>query len=308
MFRKFLVVALAILVLATFGLWLQISSNNPETMTLDNEARASAPGQFVELSDGYTHYDIAGPEDGQVVVLVHGFSVPFYIWNTTFAALSNAGFRVVRFDTYGRGYSDRPETRYDGEFFERQIDELIDALGLRTPVDLVGLSMGGAVTARYAANNPERVRRVVFVDPTNESWGEPPLPRPIGDIVMGLRLFPVIAEGQMTDFLYPENYPDWVERYRIQMQYKGFRNAIVSTIYDFGPDDHLANFARMQELDKPVLLVWGEQDQTVPIAGADVVRSVLDVEFFPVADSGHLPHIEKANPTNSKIIEFLSKQ
>ena len=307
MIKKGLVVFLAIVVVAVFGLWLQIRSNNPESLTLNDETRASAPGQFANLSDGIVHYDIAGPEDGQVVVLVHGFSVPFYIWNTTFRALSDAGFRVVRFDTYGRGYSDRPDTRYDGALFERQISDLIDVLGLKTPVDMIGLSMGGAVTARFVANNPDRVRRVVFMDPSTEAWGEPPFPRPIGDVVMALRLFPVIAEGQMTDFLYPENYPDWVERYRVQMQYKGFRDAIISTLYNFGPEDHLANYARVQEQGKAVLLVWGEEDQTVPIGSADVVQSVLDVEFFPVADAGHLPHIEKAGLTNAKIVEFLSE-
>ena len=112
----------------------------------------------------------------------------------------------------------------------------------------------------------------------------------------------------MSDFLYPENYPDWVERYRTQMQYEGFRNAIVSTIYDFGPEDHLAHFARLQEHDKELLLIWGEQDQIVPISGAQTVQGVLDVEYFPVADSGHLPHIEKAAQTNAKILEFLSNQ
>jgi hypothetical protein len=47
---------------------------NPEKVTLDATARSSAPGKFVTLSGGTTHYQVAGPETGQVVVLVHGFS------------------------------------------------------------------------------------------------------------------------------------------------------------------------------------------------------------------------------------------
>ena len=84
-----------------------------EILVLDEEARELAPGLFVELSDGWTHYDVAGPESGQVVILVHGFSVPYYIWDTTFEALVAAGFRVIRFDLFGRGYSDRPATVYE---------------------------------------------------------------------------------------------------------------------------------------------------------------------------------------------------
>ncbi|MFQ5608767.1 MAG: alpha/beta fold hydrolase, partial [Woeseiaceae bacterium] len=226
---------------------------------------------------------------------------------TTFQALGNAGFRAIRFDTYGRGYSDRPNAVYDGALFDRQINGLLDGLGVDQPVDIIGLSMGGAVTARFVANNPERVRRIIFIDPTNESWGTPTLPRPIGDIMMALRLFPAIAEGQMSDFLYPEDYPAWVERYEVQMQFKGFRNAIVSTIYDFGPEDHLANFARIQPLNKQVLLIWGLQDQTVPVSGAETVQSVLDVEYLPIDDCGHLPHIEQADIVNPAIIKFLQK-
>ena len=305
--RKILIGLVGVLAIAGFGLWLQISSNNPETLPLNDETRRSAPGSFVELSDGLVHYDLAGPEGGQVVVLVHGFSVPYYIWNTTTAALSNAGYRVLRFDAFGRGYSDRPSTRYDGALFERQLSELIDTLELTTPLDIVGLSMGGAVTAGFVAKQPDRIRRVVFIDPSNDAFGPPPVPRPIGDWIMALRLFPTIAEGQMADFVVPENYPDWVERYRVQMQFRGFRNAIVSTLYDFGPEDHLAKFAAIAPHEKPVLLIWGEQDRTLPIGGADRIRGVLDVEFVAIPDAGHLPHIEQAGSTNRRIVEFLGR-
>ena len=55
------------------------------------------------------------------------------------------------------------------------------------------------------------------------------------------------------------------------------------------------------------MLIWGEQDQTLPIAGADEIRAVLDVEYLPVPDAGHLPHIEQADTVNPAIVEFLSR-
>jgi pimeloyl-ACP methyl ester carboxylesterase len=307
MIKKIVVTSSALLLLSGLILALVVATGNPERLELDDAAREQAPGEFVELADGLVHYQVAGPEGGQVVVLVHGFSVPYYIWDPTFAALSETGFQTIRFDAYGRGYSDRPDVAYDGALFERQITGLLERLGFDAPVDIIGLSMGGAVTARFAANNPDRVRRVVLIDPTYESWDQPPVPQAIADIVMALSQFPKIAEGQMTDFLHPENYPTWVDRYRVQMQYKGFRNAIASTVYHFGPEDHRASYARLQEFDKRVLLIWGLQDRTVPVAGADVVKSVLDVEYLPVNDSGHLPHIEQADSVNPAIVEFLSR-
>ena len=82
-----------------------------ETEELNDTVRANTPGSFVLLSDGYTHYELGGDENGEPVVLVHGFSVPYFIWDPTFDFLTKSGFRVLRYDLFGRGYSDRPEAR-----------------------------------------------------------------------------------------------------------------------------------------------------------------------------------------------------
>ncbi len=306
MFKKIAWSFAALVAIAAVVLFNLLQSANTELLTLDDEVREVAPGQFVELADGLTHYELAGPESGQVVILVHGFSVPYYIWDTTFKALRRAGFRVVRYDIFGRGYSDRPDIDYDGALFERQIIDLIYALDLDSPIDFIGLSMGGAVTMRFAANNPELVRKIVLVDPVYQASSAPAFPKRIGSYVLALSLIPGLAEGQFTDFIHPENYPLWAYRYRVQMQYEGFSRAIISTIYEFGPEDHLSNYRRVQELELPVQLIWGMQDQTVDIAGADIVQSVLDVEYLPVDESGHLPHIEQADLVNPAIVEFLS--
>ena len=305
MLRKIIVGLLALVAIFGITVWVLFERADVEHGALDAEARASASGQFVGLSDGVTHYELGGPEDGQVVVLIHGFSVPGYIWDTTFGALADAGFRVLRFDAFGRGYSDRPAVDYDGALFERQVLELVDALELSGPVDLVGLSMGGAVSARIAANSPERIRRLVLVDPATTAVPAPSMPQVLGELYMGITAVPTMAEGQLTDFLHPENYPDWVDRYRVQMQYEGFRRAIVSTIYHFLPEDHLANYARLSKHDIPVMLVWGKQDRVLDISGAETLQGVLDLEFLAVDGAGHLPHIEQPETVNPAIAGFL---
>ena len=103
------------------------AGERPERRDLDSAARAAAPGAFASLPDGYTHYEISGPADsngGRVVVLAAGFSVPYYIWDPTFSALTSAGFRVLRYDYYGRGYSDRPAIPFSDEMYVRQLDQL----------------------------------------------------------------------------------------------------------------------------------------------------------------------------------------
>lgn len=87
---------------------------------LDDLARMEAPGSFITLAKGKVHYETAGPGNGVPLVLVHGLSVPGYIWDPIFHPLARAGFRVIRFDLYGRGFSDKPKVRYDVAVFDTQ--------------------------------------------------------------------------------------------------------------------------------------------------------------------------------------------
>src|SRR4051794_19633635 len=116
-----------------------------ETLPLDDAARRNAPnGEFVQLSGGMTHYQVGGPAGGRVVLLINGFSTPYNVWDPTFEGLANAGYRVLRYDLFGRGFSDRPIARYDADFFDRQALDLLNALHIGQ-VDVGGLSMGGPI-------------------------------------------------------------------------------------------------------------------------------------------------------------------
>src|SRR5258708_30381000 len=117
-----------------------------ETEELDDTTRATTRGSFVELADGFTHYEFGPGDRGEPVVVVHGFWAPYLIWDPTFQALVGERFSVLRYDLYGRGYSDRPRTKYGLELFVRQLLELADRLGLGR-INLVGLSMGGAISS-----------------------------------------------------------------------------------------------------------------------------------------------------------------
>ncbi len=170
-----------------------------EHQPLTDEVRARASGRYVRLSQGLVHYEVAGPEHGQPVVLVHGLAVPAYVWDPTFHALAEAGFRVIRYDLYGRGLSDRPEGPYDGAFFTRQLRELLSALGVERPVDVIGLSMGGSIAGAFTASHPERVRKLVLIAPHNQAVGIGPLGVPVlGEYLnraLVLPMLPAIQEA-----------------------------------------------------------------------------------------------------------------
>ncbi|HEU5219948.1 MAG TPA: alpha/beta hydrolase [Gemmatimonadales bacterium] len=282
---------------------------NPERATLDAAARTGAPGRFVGSSHGVTHYDVAGPDTGRVVLLVHGFSVPAYIWDSTFTALSAAGFRTIRYDLFGRGWSDRPDAAYDGPLYDAQIDELLDSLHVTTPVDLVGLSFGGLVTAHYTVGHRARVRTLTLVDPASTSSPLPTLLKlpVVGRWIWQTTRVPSMADNQASDFLHPEHFPTWADQYRPQMRFKGFGRALLRSVVTSSRTNFDSLYAGAARTGVPVLLIWGKQDQTVPIAESEVERRTIpQLEFFPVDSAGHLPHIEQSAMVHARMLAFFA--
>ncbi len=303
--KHLIVTAIAII---AFGAGLY-AVRNPEDSHLDAAARRGVAGKFVQLEDGVTHYDVAGLDSGQRVLLVHGFSVPLYIWDSTATALSAAGFRVARYDYFGRGYSDRPDIPYTADLYDRQLLQLLDSLGWREPVDIIGLSMGGPVTAAFVSRHPERARSLTLVDPAAGTRGTLPLmfrlPL-IGPLLWQTLAVPGMADGQLSDFVDPAKWPDWPARYRVQMQYRGFGRALLSTLREGQGMVQDSVYARAGASAKPTLLLWGTEDKTVTIDHADGVRKAIpQAQYHPIERAGHLPHMERTDVVNPLLISFL---
>ena len=302
------VVSAAFVVLVCAG-GVTYAIRNPEHAALDAAARSGASGHFVQLQDGVTHYDVSGPDSGQRVLLVHGFSVPSYIWDSTATALSAAGFRVARYDYFGRGYSDRPNVRYTADLYDRQLLQLLDSLGWRQPVDIVGLSMGGPVTAQFVARHPERVRSHTLVDPAAGTAGRVQrifrLPL-LGPLLWQTLAVPGMADGQLSDFVEPAKWPDWPARYRVQMQYRGFGRALLSTLREREGVVLDSVYAHAGARGKPTLLLWGKEDKTVPIENASsVLKAIPQAQYHPIERAGHLPHMERTDEVNPLLVTFL---
>ncbi|MEW5872150.1 MAG: alpha/beta fold hydrolase [Chloroflexota bacterium] len=282
-----------------------------EPLELDDQARQTAPGCFMQLPDGIVHYELAGPPDGQPVVLVHGFSVPYFIWEPTFAALSQAGLRLLRYDLYGRGFSDRPDLAYTHELYDRQLTGLLAALNIDAPVDLIGLSMGGPLVASFTSRHPERVRRVCLIDPAGFPQARPALSGLItvpwlGELLMDLLAEKILVAGLKGDLHNPQAFPDYAEKYRSQMVYRGFRRALLSTLRHDVLVDNTPFYQHIDRLGKPVLLIWGRYDSVVPFKISELARAAMPhAVFHAIDDAGHIPHYEKPQIVNSLILDFL---
>jgi len=127
--------------------------------------QATPEDRMVRLGHGLTHVREDGPPAGPVVVLVHGLTTPSVVFDGLVPGLVARGFRVVRYDHYGRGLSDRPHIPQTAEIFRQHLAEVLDACGVVRPVVLAGYSMGGAIVTDFAVHHPERVSRLVLIAP-----------------------------------------------------------------------------------------------------------------------------------------------
>lgn len=285
-----------------------------ETKQLNDETRRSADGSFIQLPDGITHYELSNPDNEQIVVFVHGFSVPYFIFDPTFEFLTQSGFRTLRYDLFGRGFSDRPRTRYNIDLFVKQLSDLLDALRLSRPVNLIGLSMGGPITATFTARHPEHVQSLTLIDPAGVR------PVSLSPMLKAMKL-PGIAEAAFglvgsesmvksaaKDFFDPEMVGFFLDKYKVQMHYKGFKRAILSSLRNNTLGSFIETYKTVGRSNKPVLVFWGRNDITVPIEHSDDLRAAMpDAEFHVIEDCGHIPHYEKPDEFNPILLKFLRK-
>jgi pimeloyl-ACP methyl ester carboxylesterase len=307
---RFLLRLLLIPVLLLAVAWVAFAVLDTERRTLDDGARREAPGRFVRLPDGITHYETAGPANGRVVVLAPAFSVPAYITDSLYHRLADSGFRVVRFDYFGRGWSDRPEAGYDQAFFVRQLAGLLDSLGLGV-VDLAGVSFGGAIVTSFADRYPDRVRSLIYVDPVFNTGRRlrreesSPWAWRVHMVLRGGS--DAMANGQRYDFLHPERFPEWPARFRVQQQFAGTREALRRTRAAIAVAPHQREqIRRLGGHPRPVLIVWGRQDRVAPFAGSRELLTALPRAILaPVDSAGHLPHLEQPDSVAAAVVRFL---
>ena len=285
-----------------------------ETEKLNDATRSNAPGSFVQLSDGYTHYELDGSENGIPVVLVHGFSVPYFIWDPTFKFLTESDFRVLRYDLFGRGFSDRPKLRYNIVTFCKQLRELLDTLGFEQ-INLMGFSMGGVISASFTIRYPERVRKLILVDPA----GAKPvnISRMIkaattpgyGELALGLFGDRQLVKSVESDFYDPAHVKEFVTKYMVQLKYKGFMRAIISTVRNGMLGNFTETYKQVGIQKTPAALFWGVNDKTVPFEHSDNIRAAIpQAQFHALENCGHIPHYEKPDEVNSLLLEFLNEK
>jgi pimeloyl-ACP methyl ester carboxylesterase len=284
-----------------------------EHLTLNPRTRKSLQGSFVELLSGTTHYELSHPDGKDFVVLVHGFSTPYYIWDPTFNSLADAGFSVLRYDLLGRGYSDRPRSVYDLDLFVNQLCQLIEILEIKKPFHLIGLSFGSWISTQYCNLFPQDIQSLTLISPLVS--GKPlsktavfTLPW-IGEIYFhGYYSRLMLPQSQSSDFFDASQHPDWENKFLDQMRFRGFSQAILSTYRHIRLVDWRSIYENFSRQEIPLQIFWGKEDQTVNRAEiACLQQMVLGSQLIQIDQAGHIPHYEQPEIVSKKMIKFIKK-
>jgi pimeloyl-ACP methyl ester carboxylesterase len=243
--------------------------------------RANENATFIRFGMGQVHYALEGPEDGPVIVMIHGLTTPMRVFEALSAQLTARGYRVLRYDHFGRGFSDNPRGEQTMLHFSRALSGLLEALKLdQEPVHLIGYSMGGGIATHFAASQPDRVASLGLIAPLSFEFDLGTLVDlavripTLGDVLFALTYPMTLRSGAEAERALNSHVSGIVDYQLSQLGRKGFVPAVLSSCrgcYD-------APFVQMHEVvashDIPVRAIWGGNDTVILPSGAQSLTNV----------------------------------
>ncbi|NVO04528.1 MAG: alpha/beta fold hydrolase [Rhodoferax sp.] len=269
-----------------------------------------AGSRIVEAAGMRMHIAESGPRDAPAVVLVHGFASSLQTWDGWRQTLEQ-DHHVVRLDVAGFGLSGPdPGADYSDAAEVRRLLSLLDTLDLPSVV-LVGHSLGGRVAWNFAAAHPERVSKLVLLAPDGFSF-----PDAKGEFTFEVPWYATVLRHALPQWLVRKGlesaYVDasrldetTVIRYRDLLLGPGVRQALLDRMAQTRNGDPLP---RLHSLPMPTLLLWGAEDQLIPVRHAqDFVHAIPQAQLLVLPQLGHLLQEEQPQRSLQPVLEFLAR-
>jgi pimeloyl-ACP methyl ester carboxylesterase len=263
---------------------------------------AQPPDKTVAVFGQTIHYWDVG--SGPVVVLVHGLGSRKEDWLPDVAPLSQK-YRVLVPDQIGFGHSDKPLIDYRIQTYVDFLNEFLRDLKVEK-ASLVGESLGGWISALYAAEitggaHVVPVEKLVLVDAAglNQEKPVPPVLNP--STLAGMR-------GLMEAIFYDTSWLTEDALRKIFADKLSLHDGYTVRSILGNPaiaSERLDN--RLGEIHVPTLVVWGKQDNLLPIVnGERYAAGIPGARLVSFDKCGHVPPIEKAEEFVSVVTAFLS--
>lgn len=268
-------------------------------------------GRLLDLPDGEIQVVEGGPRAGDPIVLIHCFSCAIDWWDGVRPALERK-HRVIAVDLLGHGGSEKPGSGYTPENQAKLMAEALRKLRVRD-AEVVGHSLGGAVSVALAQRDPGLVNRVAIIDmPPDNSYGD------LG-FIAGLAFEPILGEALWTikpDFSIRDGLKvAFAPGYDVPDAFIDDVKRLTYSAYDDSPsgvDDFLGAESldrRMRPTGKPLMVLMGAEEQIVDNperALRQYARGNPGAETHLIAGAGHSPNVEKPAETAALILQFGS--
>ena len=284
-----------------------------EREELNEQTRSHLDGEFIELSNGFTHYELKGKKDGKTIVLVHGNAAPYITWDNNVDVLVNAGFRVLRYDVFGHGFSDRPELdEYTRDLYDNQLVELLDKLAITAPIYMVGTSQGGAISVYYAAKHKGKVAKLALLSPFFDSFEDAGGATLLNMQFIGEYIIHLVGDNKIIDpsngFYSNKKQVTFISQLKKQLQFKGKKRAILANLRSDALDDATVFYAEVEKQEIPMLLTWGKQDQSISGQSMGRLRELIPaIKYYEIENARHLAHYEFPEKINPILTNFFKE-
>lgn len=263
--------------------------------------------QFVQVGDLNVLYDTAGEGSSPVLLLVHGWASSSRMWHEVMEALA-PDFHSIAPDLPGFGESEKPPAGwYALPNFLQFVQEFCDSIQI-SRAHTVGHSMGGTIALGLAAEAPERVDRLVAVNPVVTGkfrwnvgrFAGSPLRRPL--LAAARALWPVAIGPVITWAFQDKMITGPGTRRRREDLAKSTPEAVLSGIRAVATSDVSAHLAA---ISAPTLVMIGERDSIVPPSEGRLAAGLIGCAKLREFPAGHLLSDEQPEEFVQALREFL---
>ena len=284
-----------------------------ETLSYKDAVQKYAEGKFVTVDGKKIHYIEKG--EGKPVIFIHGFLYSTVMWNKSIDAFASK-FKTYAVDLWGWGYSERLNaTDYSFPFYAQQILQFMDALNIRK-ASLVGQSMGGGIAVYLAAHHPERVDKLILVDPAAIPYPMTTIGRIyqqpfIGEFLNAIPGDALMENNIKTIWFYDGNKvgKEYLQEVIQPLRIQGTSEGLMYILRNVLKPPYVENEVNMlAQIHKPILIVHGREDKAVPLDRSEKLSRLWKESKLVVFEkAGHSPHEEHPEEFNRIAIDFLSR-
>jgi pimeloyl-ACP methyl ester carboxylesterase len=256
----------------------------------------------------------SGPE---TIVLVHGLASNAGFWRYNISELAKT-FRVIAVDLPGYGKSQKGVYPYDMKFYAETIFNLLQSLNI-DKVNYVGHSMGGQIGITLALSHPEKINKLILLDPAGVEAFEKGEGNWLRSVVTMDYVKITNEEGirrnlALNFYTWDEKW-EWMVEERARMakakEFDDFAYAVVRSVHGMLVQP---TSKKLENISQPTLIAYGKHDGLIPNPylhpgfTADVfevgAKRIPNCRLVEIPDAGHMVQIEQSEMVNRTIDEF----